>query len=78
MRTIQPMGHMPERKPWRMEPAPAVTGIPKIAQPMRRARTREITADLIPLSFRTVRPRRKKIIGTAATSAESALEFSGS
>ena len=52
--------------------------MPKIAQPITSASAREMTADLIPLSFRTVRPRRKKIIGTAATSAESALEFSGS
>jgi len=69
MSTIQPMGHAPERKPERMEPAPAVMGRPKMAQPMMRVVTRVSSADLRPLSFRTVRPSRKRTMGAAATSA---------
>ena len=52
----------------RDRPAPAVMGRPKTAQPMMRVVPRVSSADLRPLSFRTVRPSRKRMMGTAAVS----------
>jgi len=61
-----------------MDPAAAVHGKWKTPIAIARVRTRVISADLIPLSLKTVRQSRKRIIGDTATSAESTEALRGS